>query len=140
MPVAPESFAEAAATVMLKLCEATSAVEGRNAFQYFLPPLHSTWALMITGGGDGSELAQCAVSHVRMAATVDGRFRTPQDAQRFVMQVLGVVPLDNVDRVQRLHLVQTPTITAEVVTLANQDEPGLFYRAAVPLELVFIAS
>lgn len=140
MPLIEESMIEAAQTVMDALVEATGCTEGKNAFQYFLPPIHSAWMLSISGGGSSSELAQCTVSHMRMAANMEGRFISPTDAQRFIMQVMAILPVDDRGNVQRLHIIDTPTVEPEITVLANQENPGLFYKVRIGMEVVFVCS
>jgi hypothetical protein len=135
--VNPDCYLEAAQSVLERLCEATGRKAGVNAFLFYLPPVHSAFAVSLSGGGQAAELAQCPVTHLRMAAEVVGRFTTPQEAMRFVVQVLAVLPADNVGRLQRLHLVEAPTVEVEFTQLANQSEPGMFYLGGLKLEVVF---
>ena len=110
---------------------------GKGGFLFYLPPQHSEFALYLSGGGDAGELAQCSPAYIRMDARVEARFVKPDDAMRFVMQVLEIVPKDDFENIQRLHLVATPTIAAEFFILANQYDPSLCYRVTIPMEANF---
>lgn len=132
-----DAYTNAATAILTELCAATGMKPGRGGFLFYLPPQHSVFALYLSGGGDAGELAQCSPSYVRMDARVEARFIKPDDAMRFVMQVLEIVPMDDFKNVQRLHLVATPTVSAEIFTLANQDTPSLTYFVTIPMEANF---
>ena len=132
-----DSYTNAATAILTELCATTGMEPGKGGFLFYLPPQHSVFALFFSGGGDASELAQCPITHIRMESRVDARFVKPDDAMRFVMQVLEIVPKDDFENIQRLHLVATPTVAAEFVILANQDDPSLCYRVTIPMEAIF---
>lgn len=132
-----DAYTNAAAAILTELCACTGMEPGKGGFLFYLPPQHGVFALYLSGGGDASELAQCPVTHVRMEARVEARFIRPDDAMRFVMQVLEIVPKDDFENIQRLHLVATPTVDAVFFVLANQDEPSLCYRVSISMEAIF---
>ena len=132
-----DAYTNAATAILTELCAATGMEPGKGGFLFYLPPQHSVFALYLSGGGDAGELAQCSPSYIRMDARVEARFVKPDDALRFVMQVLEIVPKDDFENIQRLHMVATPTVEAVFFVLANQEEPSLCYRVNIPMEANF---
>lgn len=132
-----DAYTNAAAAILTEFCAATGMEPGKGGFLFYLPPQHSVFALYLSGGGDAGELAQCSPSHIRMDARVEARFVKPDDAMRFVMQVMEIVPKDDFANIQRLHLVATPTVEAVFFVLANQDDPSLCYRVNIQMEANF---
>ena len=132
-----DAYTNAATAILTELCACTGMEPGKGGFLFYLPPQHGVFALYLSGGGDAGELAQCSPSYIRMDARVEARFVKPDDAMRFVIQVMEIVPKDDFENVQRLHLVATPTVEAVFFVLANQEEPSLCYRVNIPMEANF---
>lgn len=131
-----DAYTDAASAILTELCAATGLEPGAGGYLFFLPPQANVFALYLSEGGDSSELAQCPITHLRMDALVEGRFAAPDEAMRFVMRVLEIVPKDDFATVQRLHLTATPTVVADVFTLANQNDPSITYLAKIQMEAI----
>lgn len=136
MPLYTESLVKTADMILDAIAKATQLTPGNNLSQLYMPAQVPAASLNISGG-QPDQLAGCAVTSLRMTATIDGRFAELADAQRFALEVCGIFPLRNTAPIESFHLTSPPTFEARMETLANQGADSLFYRVSIPAEVAF---
>ena len=136
MPLYTESLVKTADMILDAIAKATQLTPGNNLAQLYMPAQVPAASLNISGGQQ-DQLAGCAVTSLRMNATIEGRFAELSDAQRFALEVCGIFPLRNTAPIESFHLTSPPTFEARMETLANQGADSLFYRVSIPAEVAF---
>ncbi len=136
MPLYSESLVKTADLILDAIAKATGLTPGNNLNQLFMVAQVPAASVSITGGAEDA-LRGCAVTSLRMTATVEGRFAELADAQRFALEVCGIFPLRDTAPIESFHLTSPPTFEARMETLANQGADSLFYRVSIPAEVAF---
>jgi hypothetical protein len=136
MPIYTECLTDTAARIIEKIEGATGLVGGKNLTQYHMTAQLPAASLSISGG-QTDDIPGCAVTTLRMTATIEGRFKTVADAQRFAMEVCSIFPVRNAGPIESFHLSSPPTFETRMERLANQEREAMVYRVTIPAEVAF---
>ena len=109
---AGSSWTRATDLCMAKVCQATGAEEGKQAFRYELPPAVNCFALYL-GGGEENGTLFCRLSQIEVGGRIEGRFTTPDAAQEFAMLILDALPVNNEGNVLKFMARSLPDIAPE---------------------------
>lgn len=135
-----DSLKQATDTAFTAFLDATQATEGKQAYLYGLPHAIGCWSLTLSGGPDDGAFSCVDIGSMRMNASLDGRFRTLEEAQVTAMQLCGATPVRAEGKVTMLRITAPPTIKLEGFTPFQSDGPVGVYTIQIPLEMVLDCS
>lgn len=110
----------------------------RDAWLDVLPARVNCWAIFAGGGNDVAiSDTDAPPGSVLMAARVEGRFESRDDARYFGMLILGALPVYHKGNVEWFRMSENPRVEPEQVRLANDQRRKTYYKLIVPCLLVF---
>lgn len=133
-----KALTQARNKVFTLLVTATRSTSGKNAFCGHLPTALDRWALYVSGGNDVAPArGSVPIREIWMDALLEGRFRSLEGAEAFIMGCQSILPIQSQGNVQWFRPVRQASIVDQYEELPGESRAVLTWFVSLPCEIVF---